>query len=115
MPYGSAVVVTATALSRAGITDTLPTTPDGTNGNKIAFNPTMWVEVNNGSGSPITVTLDITRIVDGQAVTDPTVTINAGVRKKIGPFTDDYRQTDDYIWLTFSAVTSVTMAAFKLS
>lgn len=114
MAYSSAVAVTATPVVRAGITDTLPTTPTDVHGNKVLYDPTMWLEVNNGSGSPITVTIDIPRLVDGQAVTDPTVTVNAGVRKKIGPFTPDYEQTDGYVWFVFSAVTSVTIGAFRL-
>ena len=114
MAYGSSVAITATPVVRAGITDTLPTTPTETHGNKVLYDPTMWLEVNNGSGAPITVTIDITRSVDGQAVADPTVTVNAGVRKKIGPFTPDYLQSDGYIWFTFSAVTTVTIGAFRL-
>lgn len=114
MPYSGAVEVTAVALSRDGIVDTLPTTPTATDGNKVRFTPSMWIEVNNGSGSPINVTIDITRSVDGQAVTDKVVAVSNGVRKKIGPFTEDYLQADGFIWFTFSAVTTITMGAFKL-
>jgi hypothetical protein len=103
----------ATQIKRWGIVDTLPITPDAANGNKVRFHPTMWVEVNNSSGSPITVTIHVTRVMDGQAATDRTVTINAGARKKIGPFAADYLQIDRYVWLTFSAVTSVTIGAFR--
>jgi hypothetical protein len=114
MPYAGAVAVTATQLSRAGIVDTLPTTPTATDGNKVLFDPTMWLEVNNGSGAPINVTIDLPRTVDGQAVADPVVAVSNGVRKKIGPFTADYIQSDGYIWFTFSAVTTITIGAFRL-
>lgn len=114
MAYSSAVEITAAALSRDGLADTLPTTPTATHGNKVKYDPKMWLEVNNGSGAEITVTIDVTRAVDGQAVTDKAVAVAAGARKKLGPWTEDYLQADGFIWFVFSAVTTITIGAFKL-
>lgn len=119
MAYASAVAITPTDLSAAGVlSTTLPTTPTATHGNKVKSDPKMFVEVANGSGSPITVTIDIPSavdgLVDGLTVPDRTVTIAAGARTKIGPFKSIYNQTDGYVWLVCSAVTDVTMGAFRL-
>jgi hypothetical protein len=115
MPYSSAVEITATPLARSGVTmTTLPTTPDGTNGNKFRYDPKAWLEVNNGSGAQITVTFETPRAVDGQAVEDLAVNVPAGARVAIGPFTQTFQQSDGFIWATFSAVASVTIGAFRV-
>jgi hypothetical protein len=72
--------------------------------------------VKNGSASPITVTLDIKATLDGQAVTDPTVTINAGIEKIIGPFPlGYYNDANGRVSVTYSAVTTVTVKALSLA
>lgn len=119
MAYESAVAITPTNLSAAGVlTTTLPTTPTATHGNKVLNDRKTFVEINNGSGSPITVTIDVPapvdNLVDGLAVPDRSVSIAAGARYKIGPFSDIYNQADGYVWLICSAVTTVTMAAYRL-
>jgi hypothetical protein len=69
----------------------------------------------NGSGAPITVTLDIKPTVDGGEVTDRAVTVAAGARRRIGPFpTSIYNDpATGRAKVTFSSVTSVTVEAFK--
>ena len=42
MAYGSSVAITATPVVRAGITDTLPTTPTDTHGNKVLYR-NIWI------------------------------------------------------------------------
>jgi hypothetical protein len=73
------------------------------------------VLIKNGGGSGITVTLDIKSTVDGAAVTDPTVSIGAGVTKLIGPFPPPYYNdsTTNRAKVSYSGVTSVTVLAFK--
>ena len=119
MGYSSAVAVTPTNLAASGIDNTtLPTTPTATHGNKVRNDGKVWLEVNNGSGAPITATVDVPSavdgLVDGLTVPDRTVTIAAGKRYKIGPFKPIYNQTDGYVWLVCSAVTDVTIGAFTL-
>lgn len=71
------------------------------------------LHVKNGSASSINVTLNIGRTVQGQAVTDPVVAVAAGDEMFFGPFPDDYEQLDgtNNVYVDFSAVTSVTVAA----
>jgi hypothetical protein len=110
----AATPLSVTPLTRAGITDSLGAA--NVDGHTID-NPSerMWVEVANGSGGSINVTIDIVVSVDGQAVTDRVVAVGAGARKKIGPFpTNIYNDGNGDILVTFSAVTSVTVGAFSI-
>lgn len=77
-----------------------------------------YLIVNNGSGSSITVTIDAvnTNAPTGLTFTDPTVTVAAGVRKIIGPFSPSYfNDTNNRVNVTYSAVTTVTVGAFKFT
>lgn len=75
-----------------------------------------FLEVANGGGSPITLTIQSTATRDGLAVADKTVEIAAGQRVNVGPFKPSlYNRPDDTIYIDFTAVTSVTIAAFKLA
>jgi len=116
MAYASSVVLAVTEIVRAGIvTTTLPTTPTATHGNKVLNDGKTFIEVNNGSGDSINVTIDCPGSVDGFAVADLVVAVAAGVKKKIGPFTGTFSQADGYFWVVCSAVTTVTIGAFRLS
>ncbi len=76
-----------------------------------------YAVVKNGSGSPITVTLNIrATAIDGAlgAVTDPTVTIAAGVTKIIGPFPPGlYNDASGLAQITYSLETSVTVTILR--
>lgn len=118
MAYESSVEIVPTDLSAAGVlSTTLATTPTATHGNKVKNDGKTFVEINNGSGSPITVTFDVPSpvdsLVDGLTVPDRTVTIAAGARYKIGPWKSMYNQSDGYVWFICSAVTTVTAAAYR--
>lgn len=71
------------------------------------------LHVKNGSGSSINVTLKIGKTVQGQTVAAPVVAVAAGDEMFFGPFPDDYDQQDgtDNVYVDFSAVTDVTVAA----
>jgi hypothetical protein len=74
-----------------------------------------FVHVKNGSGGEVTVTIDTPGTVDGLAIADRTVAVPAGEERIIGPFpTAYYNQADGTVHVDFSAVTSVTIAAFKV-
>lgn len=77
--------------------------------------------VKNGGGSPITVTVQTPVTVEGLALPDLTVTVTNATEKIIGPFKKAvFNQNlsvpaiDDAIAVTFSAITSVTVAALKV-
>ena len=80
----------------------------------------MMLEVVNGGGSPITVTLAVpsSRTYEANvAITSPTVSLTNGTTKWIGPidagtFMDP---TTGLCTITYSAVTSVTVAAVQLT
>lgn len=74
-----------------------------------------WLEVNNGGGASITVT--ITGQVDLQfgVSATKTVTVGAGVNSVMGPFPERFFNTDgaNEVSVTYSAVTTVTVGAFS--
>lgn len=74
------------------------------------------LHVKNGSEASVTVTLKIGRLVQGQAVTSPTATVDAGADRFFGPFPDDYNQPDDTgtVLVDLSAVSSVSVACLTL-
>ena len=72
--------------------------------------------VKNGSGSPITVTLHIPKVIDGASPTDPEITVAAGATAPIGYLrTDVYNDSDGYAKITCSSVTSVTVAVGRVT
>lgn len=79
--------------------------------------------VKNGSGSPVTVTIDAIAMTDDGtlAVSDRTVSVPGGEERIIGPFPNSfYGQADvglsltKAVYINTSAQTSVTYAAIKL-
>jgi len=74
-----------------------------------------FVEVKNGSGGSINVTLNIQATLDGAAAVNPVVAVGAGVTKIIGPFpTGVYNQVaNGRAKITYSAVTSVLTKVLK--
>lgn len=74
------------------------------------------IEVANGGGSPITVTIPIgndPHISDPlHSTTDDTVSVPAGEAKRIGPFPQSKYGTS--VSIAYSGVTTVTVAAFRM-
>lgn len=98
VPGGSASVLTAAA----GGGDTCPA-GDG-----------VFLEANNGSGAPITITLVTPGTVDGLAIADRAVIVPAGERWKI-PVPRLFAAADGQCSITYSGVTTLTVGAFRLS
>ena len=107
--------LTAADIARTGV-DVAGVTPGGS-GDEWANTGKEFIEVKNGSGSSITVTLDIKSTVDGAAVTDPSFTVAAGVTKAAGPFpTGIYNDSSTgRAKATCSATTDVTIKVLKLT
>jgi len=73
------------------------------------------VHVKNASAGSINVTFITPVTVGNRAVTDDVVAIGAASEKLIGPFDENaYNTPDGLLEFDFSAVTSVTVAAFTL-
>lgn len=70
----------------------------------------------NGSGAPINVTITTGGTLMGAAVADTVVAVAAGAEEFIGPFPPAlYNQpTTDYVFVDYSAVTTVTVALCKI-
>lgn len=83
-------------------------------GDDCATGPGVEVAVKNGSGSAVTVTLVTPGTVDGDlGITDRAVSVPAGGETTI-PVTDRYRDpSTGRASITYSAVTSVTVAVFR--
>lgn len=84
-------------------------------GDKVAPASHGAVLITNGGGSPITVTVAVPGNTEyGQAEPDYTVSVGAGAAKLIGPFGADLAGVDGLVALTYSDVTSVTIAAISI-
>ena len=74
-----------------------------------------FVHIKNGGGSSINVTITSEATHEGLAVADPVIAIDAGDEAMIGPFKRGvYNNANGRVAIAYSAVTSVTIAAFKL-
>ncbi len=101
-------------ISKAGIVPSLGAAAGG--GDEFANDGETFLWVNNGGGGNITVTLVTQATVDGLAVADRTVTVNAGQQKFIGDLEKAiYNDTNGRVQVTYSGVTSVTVGAFRAS
>src|SRR6478672_3621863 len=106
--------LTVTPITRAGIAGTLAAAAGG--GDSFANNGQVYVEVVNGGGSPITVSIAISASIDGISVPARTVSVTNGQRRLIGPFpTGQYNDANGLVQLTYSGVTTVTVGAFQLT
>ncbi len=71
-------------------------------------------EVNNGSGSSVDVTIITQATVDGLAVADRVISVGAGERYIINQLASGtYNDSNGNVQVTYSSVTSVTVAAWK--
>jgi hypothetical protein len=115
MAYASSVEISPVNVINAGIDiSTLPVTPTATHGNKFVNDGKTFMIIKNGSGAPITVTIDTPGSMEGLAIADLAVTIAAGVTKAIGPFSGNFNQADGYVWAVCSAVVTVTMGVYRI-
>lgn len=84
-------------------------------GDKFINTGKEFIFVRNGSGAPITVTLDIRPTVDAQAVTDRAIVVPAGEDRFIGPIPPTvYNDAAELVDVTYSAVASLTVGIIKL-
>lgn len=94
------------------------TAGNGSGGHSIANDGRVLLHIKNGGGSSINATLQTPVTVDEQAalaVADLVVAVPNGGERMIGPFPPAlYNQADNTVYLDFSAVTSVTVAAIRL-
>ncbi|MCX5601626.1 hypothetical protein OOK29_26090 [Streptomyces phaeochromogenes] len=106
--------LTATPLAAAGVLNSTSAAAGG--GDKVKpQGDHVWIEVTNGSGGSINVTIPSYPTVRGQAVTDRVVAVAASATKKIPIYEDlNTNPADGLAAITYSAVTSVTVGAYRL-
>ena len=83
-------------------------------GNYFLNNGRTWLRVINGSTASIDVTIDSQVLCDQGFDHDQVVAIAAGVTKEIGPFETKRFNLNGYVHVTYSAVTTITVAAVKI-
>ena len=110
--------LTTQVINRAGATITPVAAAGG--GDAMSCGSGMMLRVVNGGGSPITVTLNVpaARTYEPNvAITSPAVSVTNGTTKEFGPIDAQTFQdpTTGLCSITYSAVTSVTVAAVQLS
>lgn len=84
------------------------------NNDQVANNGRRMVHVKNGSGSSLTVTVNIGGAINGHSPTGVAVAIAAGADKFLGPFPASYNQSDGNVYLDYSAVATITRAVLEL-
>lgn len=84
-------------------------------GDEFVNNGVEFVEIDNGDGSPVTITFETPQLVDTLAVDERVVVIPAGERRLVGPFSGStYNDALSKVQITYSGVTSLTIGVFKL-
>ena len=108
-------VLTVQNISRAGLDVTAALAAADSEGDSWGNTGTEYLAVNNGSGSSITVTLAYQKQFDGASATNRTVAVAAGRLALIGPFPQHlYNASNQRASVTYSSVTSVTVAAVRM-
>ncbi len=111
-------LVTSTTVPLTGSDPTL--TAANIDGDAVELGGRLFLLVNNGSASPITVTIETPGTVDGLAVADQSVTVPAAAKRFIPLSATSYRQPAGttfagYAHVNYSSVTTVTRAVVRLA
>lgn len=112
-------LIAVQAISRAGIVSAGGTAASA-GGDTFQNDGSTFFKIINGGGASITVTFplngaDVTRAVDGQAVTAKSVSVAAGATVDVGPFPKaSYDNSNGEVSVAYSAVTSVTVRAISV-
>jgi hypothetical protein len=112
--------LTVSDIVSTGLTDALVAANSGGDDFVASDDQRYFLEIANGGGSSITVTIAGQVSQSEQAGVGPVsvssiaVAVAASARKKIGPITRAYIRQDGKVQITYSAVSSVTVGAFRL-
>jgi hypothetical protein len=112
----AATPLTVLDISRAGALKAL--TAANTDGHTIANTGKEFIEVANGAGAPITVTIawGTGGTIDGVTPTARTITVTNATSKLIGPFPPSlYNDANGNVTITFSSVTTITCQALRVT
>jgi hypothetical protein len=104
-------LLTTQTIAATGLTPAYASASGG--GDTVRVVRNLFLHVKNGGGSSITVTLATPGTVDGLAIADRAVTVANGAESMI-PITDVYRASSGLASISYSGVTSVTVAAIRI-
>ncbi len=103
--------LTTQTISQTGITPSFAAAAGG--GDKFTPGDNTYLEVINGSGGAITVTVDSKVASNYGTDVNDAVVVGAGARAKIGPFpAQRFQGSDGLADITYSGVTSLTVGVF---
>jgi hypothetical protein len=106
-------VLTVQTIVKAGITPSYVAAAGG--GDTFVNDGETFFHVKNGDASSITVTFDAVGKLEGFAIADLAVTVAATSEEMVGPFPRGiFNSGATGVGVSYSAVTSVTVAAIKL-
>lgn len=107
-------MATLTAVTTLPTGVTFAPTAAAVGGDQFLNNGNERFYIKNASGGSITVTFAPAGTPGGLALATYTVTVGAGVEKFVGPFSPQYfNNSSGYVTVTYSAVTSVTVAVIN--
>jgi hypothetical protein len=106
--------LTVQTVSRSGLNPAYAAAAGG--GDKFAPDKDTFLHVKNGSGGALTVVTPLTDPGSGQAISDVAVSVPAAGERMIGPFNASSfaDPADGLASITYSGVTSLTVAAIKV-
>jgi hypothetical protein len=104
--------ITPQQVTRAAITPTYGA-GDAVNGHQYLNGGSEFIHVKTGA-TGTTVTVNIPKTVDGQAVTNKTYVLGTNTERMIGPFPPDtYNQADGNVYIDLSSAATVTLAVIR--
>lgn len=103
--------LTKQLIVRAGLEPAFAAAAGG--GDEFVNTGNEYVELVNGSASPIVATFVTQATVDGLPVDDRTVTIPAGERRKVGFWTGAYNDDETKVQITYDGVDTLTIGIFS--
>ena len=84
-------------------------------GNSFDNDGAVFFHAINGSGGDLTLTFQTPAQVAGEPITERAVVVSAGAEEFIGPFnTSVFNQSTGEVYVDYSGVGSLTVAAFNL-
>lgn len=107
--------LTVQSISRSGLKPTMASASGS--GDKFPHAANRFIEVDNGSGSSVDVTVasQYSSAPQGLDSADLTVAVPAGERRLVGPFSERaFADSNGDVNVSYSATTSVTVAAIEL-
>lgn len=116
MAFADAVALTPIRLvKRTAVATGAFVTPDGTNGNKFPCYRNTELHVKNTNAATRTITVNVTKFRDGLALPDVTFVVAATTGDVTWTGFEAIFEQDDtgMAWITFSAVTDVTVQVIQ--